>query len=71
MKDHEGYNEPAVTLRQDSEGVIVNSPWNKDRVKYKTAESLNIHRDQSVKDLELVDLGHRIEADIQLSIAGF
>lgn len=40
------------TTRTDCEGVIVNSPYNKPRVKCDKAEGLNIHRSPSVKDLD-------------------
>ena len=49
-KDIEGYQEPRTTARPDCEGVLVNSPYNKPRVKYDRAESLGIHRDPTVKD---------------------
>lgn len=63
-KDLEGYNNPTednfnsagTPSRADCEGTIVNSPYNKPRVKYDRAESLNIHRSPSVADSHLSKL---------------
>ena len=49
-KDNEGFNEPKTTARPDCDGVPVNSPLNKPRVRYDKAESLGIHRDPTIKD---------------------
>ena len=42
--------------RADCDGVPVNSPLNKPRVRYDKAESLNIHRSPSVADSHLSKL---------------
>ena len=47
---------PSSPVRQDCEGTRVNSPINRERVKYETPEPLGIHRSPSVADSHLSKL---------------
>ena len=57
--DKSWYGDPQSTsTKTDCEGTIVNSPYNKDRVKYDKAKSLGIHR-SPYADFTFVKIGQR------------